>query len=90
MQHAEQHAGESGSNSIFSHALDILNKNHDDIKNNDIDEQGAVQAHQAVYGGGSGGNQQHSADTLGAGAAMQALKMFTSHGGGQGEGKPSS
>lgn len=38
-----------------------------------------VGAHQAMYGGGQGGQQQgnHSSETVGAGAAMQALKMFT-------------
>jgi hypothetical protein len=32
-------------------------------------------SHQALYGSGGGGGQAHTADALGAGAAMQALKV---------------
>lgn len=43
-----------------------------------------MQSHQQLYngGGGYGEEQQHDSKSLGAGAAMQALKMFTSGGGG--------
>lgn len=45
-----------------------------------------MQSHQQLYNGGGGGygqeQQQHDSKSLGAGAAMQALKMFTSGGGG--------
>lgn len=40
-----------------------------------------MNAHQAMYGGGSD-ERSHDSGTVGAGAAMQALKMFT--GGGSG------
>lgn len=42
-----------------------------------------IKAHQSTYGGGSGGN--HDSNTLGKGAAMQAMKMF-SGGGSEGSG----
>jgi len=99
MHHAEQHAGSSGDSSLFSNALGFLSNNKQNIGNSDLDEQQAVRAHQAMYGGGGGGGggygggmggqgggQPHSAETVGAGAAMQALKMFTGGGGGGGQG----
>lgn len=39
-----------------------------------------MNAHQAMYGGGSD-ERSHDSGTVGAGAAMQALKMFTGGGG---------
>ena len=84
MGHAQQHAGDSGSSSLFSNALSYLDKNHGSMDGN-VDEQHAVNAHQATYGG-QGGQQQHGADTLGAGAAMEALKMFSGKPAGQGGG----
>lgn len=91
-KHSQSHGGGSGGEeeSIFSTALGFLGGNKHRIANGDLDEGGAVQAHQAMYGGGGGGGggQQHGSDTIGAGAAMQALKMFTggSSGGGGGGG----
>lgn len=78
LSHAQQHgASADDDSSIFSHALDFLGGNKTAIAaQNDIDEQAAIGAHQAVYGGGEGG-QKHSSETMGAGAALQALKMFT-------------
>lgn len=70
---------------MYSQAMSFLNGNKHEISNQGIDEQQMVGAHQQLYGqGGVGGGQQHSADTLGAGAAMQALKMFTGGSGGGG------
>lgn len=46
-----------------------------------------ISAHQAMYGGGGDDQQQHDSRAVGMGAAMQALKMFTSsQGGGSGAG----
>lgn len=85
LSHAQQH--DSGDNSsLFSQALSFLNQNKDRISNSNINEEQAVKAHQSLYGGGSGGNTQHDSQTLGAGAAMQALKMFTSQGSSGGSG----
>ena len=92
LSHAQQHGSSSSSSeetSIFSSALSFLGGNKHELANQDIDEQQAVGAHQAIYGdgrggGGGGGGQQHSSETMGAGAAMQALKMFTGGGAGHG------
>lgn len=87
ISHAQQHRASTSTNdnetSLFSHALDFLGGNKASITaQDDIDEQAAIGAHQAVYGGGEGG-QRHNSETLGAGAALQALKLFT---GGNGSG----
>jgi ABC-type uncharacterized transport system ATPase subunit len=42
----------------------------------------AVNAHQQFFGGGANSNQQADPSSMGAAAAMQALKMFTSGGSG--------
>jgi len=86
MEHANQHAGSSGDGGLFQNALSHLQNNSSRIQNEGIDEQHAVQAHQQLYGNQGGGNSQHSNETMGTGAAMQALNMFTSGGGGQGQG----
>lgn len=94
LRHAQQHGTSAeDETSIFSHALDFLEGNKDSIAAEDLDEQATVGAHQAVYGGGEGG-QKHSSETVGAGAALQALKMFTGggsvgvgHGGGSSQAK---
>lgn len=83
LSHAQQHGAspDDDESSIFSHALDFLGGNKASITaQNDIDEQAAIGAHQAVYDG-RGGEQKHSSETLGAGAALQALKLFTGGGG---------
>ncbi|KAI4158349.1 MAG: hypothetical protein LQ342_007518 [Letrouitia transgressa] len=85
ISHAQHHSGGGqGDESLFSSALGFLNGKKHEVDKEDLDEQGAVQAHQAAYGAGG----QHSSETLGQGAAMQALKMFTSgeSGGHQGGG----
>ena len=87
MHHAQQHSnGED--ESLFSSALGFLGGNKHQYANEEIDEGQAVQAHQAMYGGGGQQQQQqHGSETVGAGAAIQALKMFT--GGGSGSGSNS-
>ncbi|KAI9893434.1 MAG: hypothetical protein M1814_006731 [Vezdaea aestivalis] len=77
---------------LFGHALNMLGK-HGCAE---VDEEEGVQAHQAMYSGGGAQQQQQqqqqqaSSETVGAGAAVQALKMFTGGGhggGGQGQGQ---
>jgi hypothetical protein len=59
---------------MFSSALSFLGgQNKHDLPN--PDEPQLMGSHQALYGGGGGGGQAHTADTMGAGAAMQALKV---------------
>jgi len=92
MHHARQHAEGGDDPSLFSNALGFLSNNRSRIGSGDMDEQQAIRAHQAMYGGGGGGGggggysggEAHSSETLGAGAAMQALKMFTGGGAGHG------
>lgn len=55
-------------------------QNQNDDPNN-LDEQGLQQAHQQAYGQGDSSNM--GADSLGAAAALNALKKFTSGQGGQ-------
>ena len=82
MAHAQLHSGGSGDPSLFQNALGHLQNNHQSYGGQGINEGEAVNAHQAMYGGQGGGG--HSSQTVGAGAAMQALKMFTGGGGGGG------
>lgn len=81
VSHAENHGGSSSS--YFSQAANYLQEQHGNIANQDIDEQHMVNSHQKLYGGG-GGDGPASSNELGAGAAMQALKSFTSGGSGGG------
>lgn len=88
LSHAHQHSSSGGNSSdessLFSNALGFLSGNKQKIaQDDDIDESQAINAHQAMYGEGRQ-QQQHGSETVGAGAAMQALKMFT--GGGSGAG----
>ena len=83
MHHAQQHSGSSGDSSLFSNALGFLSGNKQNIADGNLDENHAVNAHQAMYENQGG---QHGSETVGAGAAMQALKMFTGGGGSMGGG----
>lgn len=85
MSHAQQHSYGAGDDSMFSNVLGNLKGNKSRYENEDVDEGQMVGAHQAMYGGG-GENRQHGSETVGAGAAMQALKMFNGGGGGEGSG----
>lgn len=68
---------------MFSQAMGYLGQNKQNLQNQPMDEQQMVQSHQSLYNQGGGG-QQHDSSSLGAGAAMQALKMFTGGGAGSG------
>lgn len=74
-QVAQQHAGNSGDQSMFSQALQHMQSgNHQ----GPINEQDALDAHQQVYqGGGAGGL---AAGSIGTAAALQALKGMLSGG----------
>ncbi|CAI7672328.1 unnamed protein product [Penicillium bialowiezense] len=80
--HAQEHHG-SEDKSLFSSALSFINERKSQYSGSggEVDEQHAVKAHQEMYGSGSSSGN-HDSNTVGAGAAMQALKMFT--GGGSG------
>lgn len=89
LSHAHQHSSYGGSSSdessLFSNALGFLRGNKQEIVQDDnVNESQAMDAHQALYGEGRH-QQQHSSETVGAGAAMQALKMFTGGGSGAGQ-----
>jgi hypothetical protein len=83
--HAQEHHG-SEDKSLFNSALSFIQERKGQYSG-DVDEQQAVNAHQAMYGSGSSQGQTHDSGTVGAGAAMQALKMFT--GGSEGSGSSS-
>lgn len=81
VSHAQAEHGEDSS--LFNTALSFIKDRKSEYAqrdNYDIDESHMVQSHQELYGGG-GEERAHDSNTLGAGAAMQALKMFTSGGG---------
>ena len=75
VNHAMQYSGGGSDSNMFSQAMSFVNQNKSHLQNQDIDHSQMIGAHQALYGDGQGGNQQHSANTLGAGAAMNALKV---------------
>jgi hypothetical protein len=98
--HAQQYhdngggQGPRGEPSAYGNAVSHIQQHQGRLSNENIDEDHAVSAHQSLYGhGGQGGGprpnqgQSHDENSLGAGAAMQALKMFTggSSGGGKNE-----
>lgn len=80
--HARSHH-DGGNSDLFSNALSFIKERASGLSDGEVDEQHAVQAHQALYGGGEG---HHDSGSVGAGAALQALKMFMSGEGGAGEG----
>lgn len=83
--HARSHH-DGGNSDLFANALSFIQGRVSGLSEGEIDEQHAVQSHQALYGGGSEGGH-HDSNSVGAGAALQALKMFmASEGGGAGEG----
>ncbi|KAH9826250.1 transcription initiation factor tfIID [Teratosphaeria destructans] len=79
-QHAAEHAGSSGDPNMFSQVMGNLQGRHQQLQNEGLDEQDAVQQHQQYYSGGGGG-QQATSGSMGSAAAMQALKMFNGGGG---------
>lgn len=73
---------DTGLSSLFAQGLAMaqsygVNKNPQDV---DLDGDGVIEAHERAYKGNGG--QQMDANSMGAAAAMQAMKMFTGGGGG--------
>ena len=66
---------------MFSSAMSFLNGNKQSIQNEDVDEDRMQRSHQQLYQGGGSG-QQHTSESLGAGAAYQAFQKLS--GGGSG------
>ncbi|KAF3480846.1 uncharacterized protein GIQ15_06193 [Arthroderma uncinatum] len=62
--------------SIFSQAMSFLGDHKEKLGREDIDEEKVVNNHQKLYGDADDRGQKHGAESLGSGAAMQALKMF--------------
>lgn len=78
--HAEQHHS-SEDRGLFDNALGFLNQRKGELSHPDniqVDEEHAMKAHQALYNGDGG--EHHDDKSIGSGAAVQALKMFTSGG----------
>ncbi|KAK2004799.1 hypothetical protein LX36DRAFT_706095 [Colletotrichum falcatum] len=74
---ASRHAGSHGDKDLFSSVLSALTQKKTQLRNEDIDEDDAVKKHKKFFGDD---DDDEKADDkgLGAAAAMQALKMFTS------------
>ena len=78
---ARKHAGSSGDSSLFSTALQHVQQGN---ATGGINEDDALNAHQQVYNqGGQGGV---AANSIGAAAALQALKKMLAGGGAGGAG----
>lgn len=77
---ADNHSGSSGDRSLFGNAMGFLKSGNADVES-DVDEQGVMNAHQQAYSQGNG--SQMDASSMGAAAALQALKQFTGAGGQQ-------
>ncbi|KAK2030192.1 hypothetical protein LX32DRAFT_638388 [Colletotrichum zoysiae] len=74
---ASRHAGSHGDKDLFSSVLSALTQKKTQLRNEDIDEDDAVKKHKKFFGDD---DDDEKADDkgLGAAAAMQALKMFSS------------
>ncbi|KAH6609211.1 hypothetical protein Trco_002557 [Trichoderma cornu-damae] len=73
-QQASQHAGSSGNSDIFSSIINSIGQKKSHLANGEIDEQETIRKHKQSY--------EQDADnldssSLGAAAALQALKKFT-------------
>ncbi|KAL2000713.1 hypothetical protein VTN02DRAFT_2708 [Thermoascus thermophilus] len=82
--------------SFFSEAISFLKQNRGRFtgsdNDDDLDDRRIIGAHQSLYGGGGGGGggeggSSHDANSLGMGAALQALKLFTSSSGAENPGQ---
>lgn len=84
--HASSHHDKDSS--LFSSALSFLNEHKDRLGQSDkyeVDEEHVLNSHNKMYGSGDE-ERSHDSGTVGSGAAMQALKMFTSSSGSEGAG----
>jgi len=78
VQQASAQSG-GGNSGLFSEAMSFVNNNQQE-HTQPVDEQGVQQAHDQAYNQGNASSLD--AGGIGGAAAMQALKMFTSGGGG--------
>ncbi|KAK7914719.1 hypothetical protein PG985_012422 [Apiospora marii] len=78
-EHATRGAGESTDPSLFSTLLGALKQKRQSLADQEVDEDDAVKQHKKHYKGDDDGCGADEANdqSLGAAAAMQALKMFT-------------
>jgi len=83
VNHANKHSDNAGDSSLFSSAMGFL-KNNKGQQKEDIDEDGVQDAHNKAYSQGNASGLD--AGGMGAAAAMQAFKTFTSGGGQQSSG----
>jgi len=84
---AQEHGpGHANDGSLYSSAHSYINQNKSQHQV-PVDEEQVQNAHRQAYEEGSGSNL--SASSLGSAAALQALKKFTSGGGGSGGGSQS-
>ncbi|KAI8275431.1 hypothetical protein K4K60_008682 [Colletotrichum sp. SAR11_57] len=74
---ASRHAGSSGDADLLSTVLGALTQKKGQLANEDIDEDDAVKKHKKFFGDDDDGEKADDKG-LGAAAAMQALKMFSS------------
>lgn len=76
--HATQQSGSSGDSGLFDNAMSFLkSRSHKDNDDDDeMDEHKVVEAHDRAYKQGAGGSLD--AKSMGAAAALQAFKQFTS------------
>lgn len=86
--HATSHH-DGGNSALFDNALSFIKERAGSLAAGDngsnqheINEEHAMRSHQALFGAGSGGaGESHDDQSVGAGAAMQALKLFMERGG---------
>ncbi|KAG6368503.1 hypothetical protein INS49_002712 [Diaporthe citri] len=76
-EHATRNAGGSGGD-IFSAVIGNFLGKKNQLANEEVDEQAAVNQHKKLYGGEDDGSTAHDSSSMGNAAALQALKMFTS------------
>lgn len=78
--HAAEHSSSSEDKSLFNSALKFLQeRTNKDDNHNGPSEDDAKKAHNDIYGSGDS-KESHSSKSIGAGAAVQALKMFAGSG----------
>ena len=90
INHAQSnHQSSSDDSNMYSSAASFLKDRFDNKKDgddDDIDEDDMRRAHMSLYGGDSSSyGREHDSGSVGKGAAIEALKQFTS-GGGSGSG----
>lgn len=83
-EEADKRAGASGSADLFSSIISSIGQQKGRLAEEHLDEEDAVKKHKKAYQDDDG---DESEDSLGAAAALQALKLFNSGETGQKQGK---